>query len=248
MKNKLKLITILMLAVLTIGGVTGCSGMSETTETVNGDATETEVKLSYEASFYTNSGEMWFQTVGSKLEISPNKVKQWGYSSGGTYTSWYETSSIVSIEIDYNTIDSCGSTAIFADTRLEPCNINFNGIVSEGSEDGSLTTTDNQYFRSWYNLKHWWVNKDLHKDSEGSKLIVIQSQLGNPIAMYMGDNVEWSLGELPKTTLIYIDDVPLYIHRANFAIIDTNLIEIGSENFEDLVGNNTIDTGTPDTE
>lgn len=60
----------------------------------------------------------------------------------------------------------------------------------------------------------------------GSKIVVIQSQTGNLICMFMGDEVSWNIPRnLPKTTELLIDGKSVYIHRANFAIIDTELFK-----------------------
>lgn len=64
------------------------------------------------------------------------------------------------------------------------------------------------------------------KGQNGSKIILIQSQDGYNIGAFVGDNVTWKLaGKLPKTTKIVIDGKELYIHRCNFTIIDTDLID-----------------------
>lgn len=58
------------------------------------------------------------------------------------------------------------------------------------------------------------------------QVVVIQSQLGVPICVYSGDDVYWEVrNDLPKTTKLMIDGKALYIHRANFQIIDKGLIE-----------------------
>ena len=59
-----------------------------------------------------------------------------------------------------------------------------------------------------------------------SRVVVIQSQLGVPICAYSGDEVYWEIPEkLPKMTKLMIDGKALYIHRANFQIIDKDLIK-----------------------
>ena len=56
--------------------------------------------------------------------------------------------------------------------------------------------------------------------------MLIQSQLGVPVCAYEGDDVYWEIpDDLPKMTKLMIDGKPLYIHRANFQIIDTELIQ-----------------------
>jgi len=57
-------------------------------------------------------------------------------------------------------------------------------------------------------------------------VVVIQSQLGDPICAYSGDEVYWKVcKDLPKTTKLMIDGKALYIHRANFQIIDKKLLD-----------------------
>ena len=59
-----------------------------------------------------------------------------------------------------------------------------------------------------------------------SRIVVIKSQLGQPIAAYSGDEVYWKIPKnLPKMTKLMIDGKALYIHRANFQIIDKDLLE-----------------------
>ena len=55
--------------------------------------------------------------------------------------------------------------------------------------------------------------------------MVIKSQTGQPICAYSGNNVYWEVKtDLPKTTKLMIDNKALYIHRANFQIIDKKLL------------------------
>ena len=46
------------------------------------------------------------------------------------------------------------------------------------------------------------------------------------IVAYSGDEVYWKIPkDLPKMTKLMIDGKALYIHRANFQIIDTALLD-----------------------
>ena len=50
--------------------------------------------------------------------------------------------------------------------------------------------------------------------------------MGVPICAYGGNDVYWEIPEdLPKTTKLMIDGKPLYIHRANYVMLDTELLE-----------------------
>ena len=185
-----------------------------------------EIELTYEAMMYDNVGNNYATFKGNSFNITPNKVKQYGYSSGGSWEWWYETSSVVTIEIDGNYVQTCGSTVIFKDSRLEI-------IPLENEIETVETSTDSEYavnlpsenIKNYFSLKHWWYNSS-EKGQGGDKVILIQSQDGYNIGAVQGNEVTWEVAEkLPKTTLITIDGMPLYIHRCNFTIIDTALIE-----------------------
>lgn len=66
-----------------------------------------------------------------------------------------------------------------------------------------------------------------YKNAFGKPVVaIIQSQLGDPICAFSGNNVYWELCEdLPKTTKLMIDGHALYIHRANFQLIDRDLLD-----------------------
>ncbi|MCM1524755.1 MAG: DUF5052 family protein [Ruminococcus sp.] len=171
------------------------------------------VEMSYEAIMYDNSGNKYATFTGSKFTIKPNRTGVWGYNTNGSWTKWYETSSVVSIEIDGSSIQSCGSTVIFKDSRLEieP----FQGMI-EGSGGASQTDSSvgvpNEIVQDYLSLKLWWY--DLHENGQGgAKVVLIQSQDGYNIGAVEGDDVTWEVAEkLPKTTLITVDGMPLYIH------------------------------------
>ncbi|MBE6072777.1 MAG: DUF5052 family protein [Clostridium butyricum] len=69
------------------------------------------------------------------------------------------------------------------------------------------------------------VNK-LKNELGKKKTVIISSQQGVPIGVYQGDDVYVTIPEdLPKMTRLNIDGKALYIHRANYVIIDTEMIE-----------------------
>ena len=54
----------------------------------------------------------------------------------------------------------------------------------------------------------------------------LQTILRSPIVAYSGEDVYWEIpDDLPKFTKLMIDGKALYIHRANFQIIDKSLLE-----------------------
>ena len=56
--------------------------------------------------------------------------------------------------------------------------------------------------------------------------IIVSSQMGVPIGVYQGKDVYVSVpDDLPKTTHLSIDGKSLYIHRANYTILDADMLE-----------------------
>ena len=97
--------------------------------------------------------------------------------------------------------------------------------LSEGNP-ATITTPDDLRWRDHWTLNWWWITKDIENDSRGSRVVIIQSQEGDPICMFVGNDVTWDVSRnLPKTTEICIDGKMVYIHRANYAIVDTSVFE-----------------------
>ncbi len=187
-------------------------------------------QITYLAMLYDNQGNNFLNFEGKNFEITPNKIKQWGYNTNGTWTSYYDTSSVVTINIDNgNYIESCGSTVIFKDTRLEMLDISkvldtANNETSNNSNTSKNNKTGYSTADDYFGLKYWWYEQK-EAGQHGSKIVLIQSQDGYNIGAFTGNDITWSVAEkLPKTTQITIDNKELYIHRCNFTIIDTSLL------------------------
>ena len=186
-------------------------GCSNTLSELKGDL----VGNSFVITTYDNFGEQTLQTTGRRVSLSGNKVKTSDYTEAGTaYESW-ELSSVITITIDGKEMESCGDTCIFAEQGLEP-ELDFTApefIESHGGSPLNITSlsyTINQY-------KNYFGKK---------RVVVIKSQTGQPIVAYSGNKVYWEVdAKLPKTTKLMIDGKALYIHRANFQIIDKELLE-----------------------
>lgn len=65
------------------------------------------------------------------------------------------------------------------------------------------------------------------RNSIGKEMVVIiKSQMGVPIGIYQGDDVYVSVpDDLPKTTQLTIDGKQLYIHRANYTIVERDMLD-----------------------
>jgi hypothetical protein len=155
------------------------------------------------------------KTSGRRVNVSGNKVKTSGYTETGVAFESWELSSVITITIDGREMETCGDTCIFAEKGLKP-DLDFTTPEFIESHGGSpFTITSLSYTLNQY--KNYFGK---------SRVVVIKSQTGQPIVAYSGNNVYWEVKtDLPKTTKLMIDNKALYIHRANFQIIDTRLLE-----------------------
>lgn len=192
--------------ILTLGGCAITSKLKE----LKGDL----IGESFHCMFYDNSGNKILTVDGRRVNVSGNRVRQRSYNSDGRLVKSYELSSVITIDIDGHQISSCGDTIIFAETGLQPA-VDFKVDTAGGQADGGigeLTSVSGI------------VNRFANFFGK-SRVVVIQSQLGDPICAYCGDSVYWEVSnDLPKTTRLVVDGKSMYIHRANFQIIDRALI------------------------
>lgn len=187
------------------------------------------VKISFMAEFYDNHGSQWLAVEGTSFNIEPNKVKEYSYDSSGSWISSWTTSSVMSITVDNKHIESCGSTVLFYDTRLEKLNLELPEEVtlSQGDKASIYSPYDGyNYFEDSWGLYYWFWTEKQANTTPAARIVIIQSQEGDPICMFAGNEVTWSVSRnLPKTTELMIDGKVVYIHRANFSIVDTSIYE-----------------------
>lgn len=210
MKKRKLFAALALCAMLTFSGCS-ISGLSNAINNLHGSL----VGNSYTIDTYDNYGNKTLETSGKKISITGNKIETIGYDSEGKKVKNYDLSSVITITIDGNEIESCGDTCIFMQKGLSPA-VDFSEEVIKSS--GSMVDpTDNAVLARYINKYKNFFGK--------SRVVVIKSQLGQPITAFSGDDVYWEIPEdLPKMTKLMIDGKALYIHRANYQIIDTNLL------------------------
>lgn len=70
-----------------------------------------------------------------------------------------------------------------------------------------------------------FVNTYKNRFTGKSKVILIRSQQGVPLATFIGENVSLYQTDVPKSTGIIIDGSYLFIYRAEYTIYDVGLFE-----------------------
>lgn len=198
-----------LVAMISIFVVSGCAKLASAINDIKGSL----IGNQYTIYTYDNFGNLVLETSGKKIDIAGNPVKNTSYDENGKVITGYELSSVIKITIDGNEIESCGDTCIFVQKGLTP--------------DVDFTTETIQSSGSVLDITSLSAKLNQYKNKFGkARVVVIKSQLGNPIMAFSGDSVYWEIPEdLPKMTKLMIDGKALYIHRANFQIIDKELIQ-----------------------
>lgn len=223
------LFAILMVFSLCACGAAPSGGTHIAAQNTSTEYTPEPVKISFMAEFYDNHGNQWLGVEGTSFDIEPNKVKEYSYDSDGSWISQWTTSSVMSITVDGKHIESCGSTVLFYDTRLEKLDLNLPDEITLSQGDSATINSPYEGYNYWedtWGLSHWYWTEKQSNTRPASRVVIIQSQEGDPICMFAGDEVTWSISRnLPKTTELLVDGKVVYIHRANFSIVDTSMFE-----------------------
>ncbi len=209
--NSLKRITAVVLLLAVMAGLAGCARLKSGIHDLHGSIIGNE----YYIDVFDNSGIRTMRSHGKRIDIDNNIIEERTYSS--TTDEWYTTktlSSVITITIDGKQLLSCGDTCIFYDKRLKP-EYEFYLDEIESTSDGLMDTA----------LISGLVNSI--KNNFGKPMVVvIKSQTGAPIYAFSGNKVYWEIqDDLPRFTKLMIDGMALYIHRANFQVVDKALLD-----------------------
>ena len=189
----------------------GCAKMQSGIHDLHGSIIGNE----YYIDIFDNTGIRTLKSHGKKIDIDNNVVEERTYAS--TTDEWYTTktlSSVITITIDGRQLISCGDTCVFYDKRLTP-EYEFYLDKIESDSSGILDST----------LISGKVNS-IKNEFGKPMVVVIKSQMGAPIYAFSGEKVYWEIQEdLPRFTKLMIDGKALYIHRANFQIVDKALLD-----------------------
>ena len=211
MRRTKKALMITIITLLLMTGLSGCSRLQSGVHDLHGSIIGNE----YNIDIFDNTGIRTLRSHGKKIDIDNNIVEERTYNS--TTDEWYSTktlSSVITITIDGKQLISCGDTCIFYDKRLAPgyefyldkIESDSSGILDSTLISGRVNSIKNQFGKPM--------------------VVVIKSQMGAPIYAFSGDKVYWEIEEdLPRFTKLMIDGKALYIHRANFQVIDKALLD-----------------------
>jgi hypothetical protein len=210
MRNLKRTFTVVLFLLL-ITCLAGCARLRSGIHDLHGSIIGNE----YYIDVFDNTGIRTLRSHGKRIDIDNNIVEEKTYSS--VSDEWYSTktlSSVITITIDGKQLISCGDTCIFYDKRLVP-EYEFYLDNIDSSSSGIMDST----------LISGVVNS-IKNEFGKPMVVIIKSQMGAPIYAFSGNRVYWEVQEdLPRFTKLMIDGMALYIHRANFQIIDKALLD-----------------------
>lgn len=122
-------------------------------------------------------------------------------------------SNVIQITVGKNELHHVGSSMIIEEKGLE-------NIFSEYTDRVNIDNTKRSV-----PMINSMVNDFRNSFKGKSKVILIRSQNGTPLATYAGDKVSMYNTDVPKSTGIIIDGKYLFIYRCDFTIYDTDLLE-----------------------
>ncbi len=206
--SKIRYIIVVSMAMLIACMTTSCAWFDNEMKNIKGEL----IGNKFNIDFYDNYGDNILTIHGKKVGIEANYVKTKSVNSDGESSTNYELSSVVTITVDGNQVNQTGNTVIFAEEGLEKVE-DFELPDDVTGSGGTINAIDRN------------INK-IKNILGTSKVVVICSQLGVPLAVYGGEDVYWEIpDDLPKTTKLNIDGKALYIHRANYIMLDNDLID-----------------------
>lgn len=205
MKNKriLKMMILVIISILLIS-LSGCASILDKIAVIRGDL----IGDQFEISVYDHYANKTLTLEGSKITVGLLEndanidIESTGFES-----------SVLEITINGDEMLQVGNTVIFAENGLD--------MIEDYQAPTDITVDSGGGFVPFDRF----IN-DLKNDIGKEKTIIISSQLGIPIGVYQGEDVYITVPDnLPKMTRLNIDGKSLYIHRANYVILDTEMIK-----------------------
>lgn len=201
----------LVIVSLAVGSLVGCGSMQLKATSLNGHI----FGNTYTIDAFNDYGDLVVQTHGEKIDIKGEFISTPDVDSNGNIIYDKDLSSVVKLTIDGHAMNACGNTLIFYEDGLIP-DVNF--VLPKTIDSTSDSITDNTIIAGAVNEV---------KNSFGKAVtIVVQSELGIPIYAFSGNSVTSEIpNNLPKFTKLTVDGKALYLHRCDYMLIDTALLQ-----------------------
>ncbi len=208
----------LVLLTLVTSLFTGCAALEHWFKGKKGQL----IGESFTATVYNDFGVPTSTLTGNHISIGQYAGKA-TYDSEGNKISKYD-SEVLEITLDGYQMLHVGSTLVFEERGLEKL---YSYDNANTSMENIANTTNNINMNINGNGGFIPLDKLINKLGNAigkSKIVVINSQLGTPLAVYQGNRVSVEVPEnLPKMTRLTIDGKSLYLHRVEYQIYDAGM-------------------------
>lgn len=200
-KSKILIIAVLLLSIIALSS---CAAIKDKLSVLRGDL----IGNDFDILVYDHYANKTLELEGNRITVGllENEANINIESSG------FE-SSVLEITINGDEMLQVGNTVIFAEKGLDMVEDFEVPTDIEVGSGGGFVPIDR------------FIN-DLKNEIGKEKTIIVSSQMGIPIGVFQGEKVYVTVPEdLPKMTRLNIDGKSLYIHRANYVILDSEMIK-----------------------
>lgn len=158
---------------------------------------------------YDEDSQIIDKVEGTSVSINADGKFKLTNSDGDTV----EKSSVLNLTVGGNEVLHVGSSLILHEQEIED-------IFEEYSRKVDVTDFDRSV-----PFVNRMVNDMKNMTTGKSKIILIRSQSGQPLATFAGDDVSYFSTDIDKATGLLVDGHYLFIYRCDYTIYDTALLE-----------------------
>lgn len=205
MKKMNKFMKVGLLAAVATITLTGCALL----ESWGKDIKENWTGIPVTVRTYDESSQVIDQVHGKSMNITRDERFDLTDSEG----ELSKASKVLKITVGGKEMTHVGSSLVAAE----------DGLVDQ-FEEFSKTTNINNMSRS-VPVMNKMVNGFKNNWSPESKVILIRSQNGTPLATYAGNSVRIENTDVPSSTSLLIDGKRLFVYRCDYTIYDMNMFE-----------------------
>lgn len=201
--NKKRLGAVGALSILLVAVLSGCAALGQ----FGGDVTRAFQGVSATMSTYDADGALVDQVTGESFQVARDTEFDTSDGEGGSNAD----SSVMQISLGNAIIRHVGSTMIIAQ----------DGVIQVSGAPGQIRFTNDDPGVPWINQ----IFEDHQNLWRGTgKTLMIRSQLGKPIAVFAGNQVEVFATDVPKSTAFRVDGKYLFVYRADFTVYENSLL------------------------
>lgn len=196
---------ILALIVIVTLSLSGCNLFSNELGELNEALKGREVIIQT----YDEESSIIDKVEGKSVSIASDKTFEITDSEGNTV----DKSSVINLTVGGNEVLHVGSSLILHEKELEDVFAQYAQRVNIENNDRSVPFIN----RMVNDMKNMTTGK--------TKILLVRSQSGQPLATFAGNDVSYFATDVDKSTSFLIDGHYLFIYRCDYTIYDSELLD-----------------------